>query len=137
MGAAGSTEALALRLKSQLCENGKLHALASVLPEANHNEVVGLDALAGTAVRPVVILPCTGDEGDGIIAQQRALVARLCLRNIPVLQLNAEGKDRLQRMLHLVSLGDFISYYTAIGGDVDPTPIVVLEEIKTALRQSS
>jgi len=136
MGAAGSTDALALRLKSQLCENGKLHALASVLPEANHNEVVGLDALGESAPRPIVILPCTGDEGEGILAQQRAFVARLCLRNISVLQLNAEGKNRLQRMLHLVSLGDFISYYAAIAGGIDPTPIVALEEIKASLRQS-
>lgn len=137
IGAAGSTEALAVRLKSQLCENGKLQALASVLPEANHNEVVGLDALGDSAPRPIVILPCTGDEGEGIIGQQRALVARLCLRSIPVLQLNAEGTDRLQHMLYLVSLGDFISYYTAIAGGIDPTPIVALEEIKASLRPSS
>lgn len=137
MGAAGNTEAIALRLKSQLCENGKLQALASVLPEANHNEVVGLDALSDTAPRPAVILPCTGDEGNGIIAQQRAFVARLCMRSIPVLQLNAEGSDRLQRMLYLVSLGDFISYHAAIAGGFDPAPIVALDEIKASLRQSS
>jgi len=137
MGAAGSTESVALRLKSQLSENGKLFALASVLPEANHNEVVGLDALTNAAQRPVVILPCTGDEGEGIMAQQRAFVASLCRQSIPVMQLNAEGKDRLQRALYLVSLGDFISYHAAIAAGIDPTPIVALEEIKASLRQSS
>lgn len=135
VGSAGCTEALALRLKSQLCENSKLHALASVLPEANHNEIVGLDGLTESAPRPVVLVPCTGDEDDRILAQQRAFVARLCVRTIPVLQLNAEGRDRLQRMLYVATLGDFISYYAAIAAGIDPTPIVVLEEIKASLRQ--
>jgi glucose/mannose-6-phosphate isomerase len=137
LGAAGCTEAVALRLKSQLNENGKLFALASVLPEANHNEIVGLDAMTDAAARPVVVLPCTGDEGDGIIAQQRACMSRLCLQGIPVLQLNANGADRLQRLLYLVLLGDFISYHTAIIRGVDPTPIRVLEEIKASLNKRS
>ena len=56
---------------------------------------------------------------------------------IPVLQLNAEGTDRLQRMLYLVTMGDYISFYAAIASGIDPTPIVALEEIKASLRQSS
>ena len=137
LGSAGTTEALALRVKSQLNENGKLFALASVLPEANHNEVVGLDALDRAADRPVVVLLSTGDEGENVIAQQRACVARLCQRGMAVIQLNADGTDRLQRMLYLVYLGDFISYYSAIVRGVDPTPILALEEIKASLKKSS
>ena len=137
LGSSGSTEAIALRIKSQLNENGKLFALASGLPEANHNEVVGLDALDSGGNRPVIVLLSTGDEGERVIAQQRACVARLCQRGTPILQLNAEGADRLQRMLYLVYLGDFISYYVAIDRGVDPTPILALEEIKASLKKSS
>jgi glucose/mannose-6-phosphate isomerase len=137
LGAAGCTEAVALRFKSQLNENGKLFALASALPEANHSEIVGLDALNDAAARPVVVLPCTGDEGDGIIAQQRACMSRLCQQGTPVLQLNANGADRLQRLLYLVLLGDFISYHVAIIRGVDPTPIRALEEIKASLNKRS
>ncbi|MEJ7717270.1 MAG: SIS domain-containing protein [Thermoleophilaceae bacterium] len=56
---AGATVAAARRWKSQLNENAKLPAFASVLPEADHNELIGYERARGLAPLHAVFL---GDE---------------------------------------------------------------------------
>lgn len=133
LGSSGSSGAVALRFKSQLNENGKMLALASVLPEANHNEIVGFDSLRDGARQVAVIVLSTGDESREVKAQQQACARRLGRSGVRVLHLRAEGADRLQRLLYLVHLGDFISYHTAIINGEDPSPITAIEELKESL----
>jgi glucose/mannose-6-phosphate isomerase len=135
MGVAGSSDVVALRLKSQLNENGKALSLASVLPEANHNEIVGFDALGERADSTVVAVLSLGTENSEVAAQQQAFMKRLAEQGIPILHFTADGKNHLQRLLYLVHLGDFISYHLAILNAVDPSPIAAIEELKQSLKR--
>jgi len=51
-----------------------------------------------------------------------------------VLEVKAEGENRLQRMLSLVSLADWMSFYLAMLAGTDPTPIPVMENLKLKLQ---
>jgi glucose/mannose-6-phosphate isomerase len=135
MGVAGSSDVVALRLKSQLNENSKTLSFASVLPEANHNEIVGLDALGARADLATVVVLSLATEFPPVAAQQQAFMQRLARRGIPLLHFAAEGKNHLQRLLYLVHLGDFISYHLAILNGVDPSPIAAIEELKQSLKR--
>lgn len=133
LGAVGSSDVVAARIKGQLCENGKALAFANSFPEVTHNEIVGLSALKDARDRIAIILLATADDNPGVMAQQTAFKQIMSNKAIPLIQLDAEGNDRLDRMLSLVQMGDFISYHLAILNGHDPTPIAAIEALKKSL----
>ena len=40
-GETGITDKIAIRIKGQICENAKMLSYVNVIPEMNHNEIVG------------------------------------------------------------------------------------------------
>lgn len=131
-GTTGFTDVIALRFKCQFAENSKAVAFANSLPELNHNEIVGVDASADPE-RFAVVLLRTGDESE--MAQMRMdwVAGRIGKRGIPVVSITAIGENRMERMLSLVQIGDYISYYLAIANGQDPTPIRAIEALKKEL----
>lgn len=131
-GTTGFTDVIALRFKCQFAENSKAVAFSNSLPELNHNEIVGVDASADPE-RLAVVLLRTGEESE--MAQKRMywVAARVGKRGIPVVSITAIGENRLERMLSLVQIGDYISYYLAIANGQDPTPIRAIEALKSEL----
>jgi len=132
-GATGSTDVIAARVKSQLCENGKAMAFASSLPELCHNEIVGLTEWGHAADSAAVVLLTSPEDDPGVVRQRDAVSSQLAAKRIPVVHVAAEGNSRLARMLSLVQFGDFLSYYVAIASGADPTPIPAIDELKQAL----
>jgi glucose/mannose-6-phosphate isomerase len=49
----------------------------------------------------------------------------------------ARGRSRLARLLSLVQLGQWVSFYLAILHEVDPWPVPVLMEVKRRLGRPS
>lgn len=133
LGSTGTTDVIATRFKTQLCENAKALAFANAFPEVTHNEIVGLAAFADAADRLAVLILSSDDDHPGAATRQEAMARILQAQGIPVASLRAEGCNRLERMLSLVQLGDFISYHLAILTDHDPTPIAAIEALKRSL----
>jgi glucose/mannose-6-phosphate isomerase len=50
-----------------------------------------------------------------------------------VIEIQAERKPDLTRILLLVQLADFTSYYLALLNRVDPTPVAAIDEMKSKL----
>jgi glucose/mannose-6-phosphate isomerase len=128
---AGATSAVAVRWKAQLNENAGVHAFASTLPEADHNEICAWDS------EPVAPL-------SAVFLGERLLDARLRRRmQLTAMSIGstaskiafAEGRGRtpLERVLSLVLIGDLVSVYLAVLEDVDPTPVPAIERFKAAL----
>ncbi len=120
---------VALRLKTQLNENSKVPAKVELLPELCHNEIVALRSLPG----PVSFLLLRGEEDRR--AEVRVDFLKELLRGRVVVELRGEGRGRLSRLLTLVYLGDFLSFYLAVRRGVDPTPVPEIEELKRRLSQ--
>jgi glucose/mannose-6-phosphate isomerase len=129
----GMLRPAARRLAAQMNENAKLPAHYGELPEMNHNEVVGLIDGSPWAKRTVLLILADPDSpGDVLrrvevtrdIARDAGFEAEIFLQ---------EGGTPLMRLLATVVIGDWISYWSAVGRGVDPTPIEPIDRLKAAL----
>jgi glucose/mannose-6-phosphate isomerase len=133
LGTSGTTDVIAARIKTQLCENSKALAFANAFPEVTHNEIVGLAAFGNASEQLAVIILSSEEDHPAAVAQQEAFQRMMRDFQIPLIRLQAEGHGRLDRMLSLVQTGDFISYHLAILNGQDPTPIAAIDTLKRSL----
>ena len=136
VGTAGTAAAIARRWKGQLHENAKTLAFDAVLPEMNHNEIVGYQALRDLHPRMAVVF-LDGLAGSPAV-RARLPVTRQILEEEGVAThvVAPEGRSTLARVLSLCALGDWTSLYLAVLAGVDPTPIEKIDRLKAALAQA-
>ena len=128
--------AAAYRWKCQLNENAAIPAFASVLPEADHNEVVGWDAAGGLGRFSYVSLEDgAAHERNALRAQLTADVARSGA--VSVIRVAARGTTKVERLVSLVLLGDLVSIYAAVLRGVDPVDIPAIDGLKASLAVSA
>ena len=134
-GSGAVMEAAAYRWRSQIAENAKNLAFHHVLPEMNHNELVGW-------LRPEEALKNVGvvflrDPEDHPQVRKRFDLTREVIEGRAgiVREVKSEGKSRLARILSVVYLGDFTSLYMAYLNRLDPTPVTVIDSFKEALNK--
>jgi len=127
-------EAVGLRWKNQFCENSKQMAFASVVPEANHNEVMGWEGDVEGMVPGIVVLR-TPDEHPSS-AQSLSMLKRIAGTGGGFCgEFWASGSSLLCRQFSLILLGDYASVYLALARGVDPTPIRTIDRIKAWLKE--
>jgi glucose/mannose-6-phosphate isomerase len=141
----------ALRFAGQLNENPQVPAVHGALPEAGHNQVVALDGPMAPRVETAGDLDdffrdrADDVEQAGVLAlvllrdveehPTTSLRADVCLelareRQVPVLELRAEGSSRLARLASLVAVPDFASAYLALLQGTDPTPVEAIAALR-------
>lgn len=122
-----------LRWRGQLAENAKVLAFGHVLPEMNHNELVGWKVLKRHMREMVVLL--LRDKSDHPRVQIRMDITEAIVREFAgnVIDVHSEGTSLLARMFSLIYLGDWVSFYLAILNGVDPTPVKVIDFLKNEL----
>jgi glucose/mannose-6-phosphate isomerase len=124
---------VAHRWKGQLNENAKQHVFAHVLPEMNHNEILGWEGAGRVGVARWVVLMLE-DEDPGPRLAIRADATLDLIRTVAhVERVPAGGPTLLARMLSLALLGDFVSLYLAALNTVDPHAIRSIDAIKQRL----
>jgi glucose/mannose-6-phosphate isomerase len=128
---AGATNAVALRWKAQLNENAGVHAFASSLPEANHNELCAWDSEPRAPMSAVFL----GDRLLDARLRRRMQLTAMSAQSTacPVEFAEGRGATPLDRLLSLVLIGDLVSVYLAVLDDVDPTPVAAIERFKAVL----
>lgn len=136
-GATGVASAAAGRWKTQINENGKAPAWFSVLPELNHNELVGWTAfpyLAGEAVGVVFL----HDPHDSPRMAQRLHLTRRLMEGVHIAgEVTAVGGGVLTRLFSLVLVGDLVSVVIAERAGVDPVPVAVIQRLKKMLAEEA
>ncbi|MFL5842948.1 MAG: bifunctional phosphoglucose/phosphomannose isomerase [Thermoleophilaceae bacterium] len=128
---AGATSAVAVRWKAQLNENAGVHAFASTLPEANHNEICAWGSEPPAPLSAVFLADRLLDARLRRRMQLTAMSAQSTATNIEFAE--GRGATPLERVLSLVLIGDLLSVYLAVLEDVDPTPVAAIERFKAAL----
>ena len=140
-GAIGTTEALAVRFRGQLAENGKVFASHHVLPEQNHNEIVGLTERIKHRGDPVIIWLSDDDDHSRIELRRRVGGELMGItgtsKGSPLMAytLSGKGETLIQRNISLLHVIDWISYYVAILGGYDPSAIEILTKLKNEMQQ--
>jgi glucose/mannose-6-phosphate isomerase len=135
---AGSSRlgAAATRFRNQLNENAKLLGHSALVPELNHNEIVGWE-LPLAAHREAAVVMLRDDEDSGPVAKRCELTAEfVAAKGAPVHEVRGTGASRLERLASLVQYCDFVSDYLALLSGTDPTPVRSIDEFKRRLQAS-
>ncbi len=138
----------AYRFACQLNENAKYPAVAGLLPEANHNQVVSFDGpfargeeLAvggddGPAVPLRLVLLRDSHEHPQVTRRREESVRLAGERGIGISELAATGDGPLVRFASLVQLIDYATVYLAIAHGIDPGPVVAITELKARISRA-
>lgn len=125
-------EPVAWRWRQQFNENSKILCHHNVIPEMNHNELVGWDT---SYTRQVILALRTPDESPKVSRRFdlcREIIQPQCA---DWLDLWSQGSNGIVRSLYMVHMGDWISYYLAEMRQVDPVRIDPIDLLKNALSQ--
>lgn len=125
------TATAAYRWKTDLEENAKLLAIAGAVPEMNHNEI---EVWRGPGARELHAVLLREDGEPSEIAGRFTLMRELLEPTAGgVSEAWARGVGRLARLLSLLYLGQWVSYYAAMLRQTDPWPVPMLTEVKRRL----
>jgi glucose/mannose-6-phosphate isomerase len=122
---------VAYRWKTQLNENSKSMAFCNVLPELNHNEIVGFERAMGETY--VVILQ---DEGDSQRLKKRMRLTKELLseKGVSSTVISITGTCRLSRLFSAIYIGDYASLHLAGLYGLDPEQVRIIEDFKQQLK---
>ncbi len=123
-------EAVAVRFRQQINENGKSLCWHQVIPEMNHNELVGwrddYNQLAVLFFR---------NKDDYPRNQVRMDINKEIIGNYTssIIEVYSKGHSLAERMLYFVHLGDWISVNLAALKGIDAVEIKVIDYLKSEL----
>lgn len=127
---ASGMEAVAVRWRQQINENAKMLCWHHVLPEMNHNELVGW---AGGDQRFALVLLRSADDHPRT-AMRMNLCKEIIGKKTDVLEeIYAEGNTSLERKYFMIHLGDWLSLYLSQLKGVDPVEVDVISYLKNEL----
>ncbi|MBP9884303.1 MAG: bifunctional phosphoglucose/phosphomannose isomerase [Chitinophagales bacterium] len=126
---AANMEAVSMRWRQQLNENSKVLCWHHVIPEMNHNELVGWRAPGKYAV---ILLR---NDTDYSRIQQRMNIAKNIISQYTpnIIEIYSKGDSFIEKSLFLIHLGDWVSYFLAEIRKVDPVEVNVIEYLKAEL----
>lgn len=122
-----------LRACQQINENGKELANYNVVPEMNHNEIVGW---ANSKSNLYVIVVRSSLEY--IRNKQRLNITSSILREkVESIEVEAKGNDLIEQSLYMIHLFDWLSYFIAEEKGIDVVEVKVIDYLKKSLAQSN
>lgn len=135
-GSQDHIDAVVTRWRGQFEENAKTLAFTHILPEMNHNEIVGWQNPARVLKNFIVII--LRDAGDHPRISKRIDITKRIIEDqgVSVMEVRSLGRDLLSRIFSLVYIGDYASYYLAILNGTDPTPVDRISYLKRMLAKS-
>jgi glucose/mannose-6-phosphate isomerase len=131
--AGGFLAPVARRWKAQLNENSKATAAFEELPEATHNTVVGFEQPESLRDHLFVVVLQSALENPRVALRAQLFGDVLDTALVSHQVVDAVGENKLGHALSAIVVGDFASVYVAFMYAVDPSPIVVIDHIKSQL----
>jgi glucose/mannose-6-phosphate isomerase len=120
---------VATRFRQQINENSKMLCWHHILPEMNHNELVGWtenhDELA------VIILR---SDNDYVRTQSRIEISKgVFSKYANVKECYSKGKSQVERSIYLIHLTDWVSVLLAEKKQIDATEVNIINHLKGEL----
>ncbi len=124
----------AQRWKTQINENAKMPAWWSVLPELDHNEIVGWETLAEMTSRTHGVVSISDRSDAPRVAARYRHTKDLVQSFVPwVGHVDSLGESAVARLISLTVMGDLVSWMLAENAGVDPVPVGTIEKLKKLL----
>ncbi len=123
-------EGVAIRFRQQINENAKMLCWHHVIPEMNHNELVGW-----TTKNEDLAVVIFRNEDDYFRTQKRMEVNKTVFSNYTstIIEIYSKGNSRLEKALYLIHLGDWVSLLLAEKKGIDVTEVNVITHLKNEL----
>lgn len=133
---AGLLSEVARRWKGQFNENAKAWAFFEVMPELNHNAVLGYANPPELRQRLFVISLRSGYDHPRVGVRFDVTAELLGEQGIPHEVVWARGESRLAQMLSVIHFGDYVSLYLAYLYGTDPSPVDAISYLKEQLARA-
>ncbi len=126
----GNTEGVSVRFRQQINENSKMLCWHHVLPEMNHNELVGW-----TEKNENLAIVIFRYENDFERTIKRLEICKNIWKNYTstIIEIFSKGKTPLERAIYMVHIGDWISCYIADDKGIDATEVNIINHLKGEL----
>lgn len=120
----------ATRFRQQINENSKMLCWHHILPEMNHNELVGW-----AEKHPECVAVFLRSKDDFIRTQKRIEISRDVVSKLAssVIEVWSKGASALERTVYLVHLTDWVSCYLADMKNIDADEVNVINYLKGSL----
>ena len=99
----------------------------------NHNEIVGWRNPEALLKDFTAIMLRDSSDYPRVKKRMDITTAILKKERFSVLEVESRGKSFLERMLSLIYIGDFVSFYLSILNGIDPTPVDRITYLKKEL----
>jgi glucose/mannose-6-phosphate isomerase len=123
-------EGVAVRFRQQLNENSKMLCWHHVMPEMNHNELVGW-----VEKSPQIAAIFMRNADEYYRTAKRMDICKDIIFGFAgkTIVLNSKGDTPIQRMIWWINLGDWISWFASVERNVDAIEINVINRLKNEL----
>jgi glucose/mannose-6-phosphate isomerase len=122
-------QSAAIRLKSSLQENSKIHTIVEDVIEACHNGVVAWEN--DSVVQPILL---QGADDYSKTKERFSIIGQYFTENnIDFKIINSVNGNILTKIISLIYLFDYVSIYRAVLSKTDPSPVKSINYIKDKL----
>jgi glucose/mannose-6-phosphate isomerase len=125
-----------MRFKAQLNENSKLHAFHNELPEMNHNEIIGWESHKQKNIHTKVIYLYDDEIHPQIKKRFEIMSEMIKSTDVEIITLQSSEENFKMRLMDLIYLTDWISYYLAVLRQFDPSEIDFIHTLKNKLSET-
>jgi glucose/mannose-6-phosphate isomerase len=132
--AADYTDAAGYRLKCQFNENSKLHAFHNIIPELNHNEIIGWESFNQKDFRIKVISLIDKSYPEQIKKRFQITSELITAKETEIINLQSDQDSFKIRLFDLIYLSDWITYYLSVLRGFDPVEIDYINILKNRLK---
>lgn len=123
-------EGVAVRARQQFNENSKYLCWHHIIPEMNHNELVGW---GGGDARFAVLALITNDSHPRNLRRYQINKEVFGLKASGVFEVEAIGQNAVERSIYLINLVDWASFYLCELNKADIMDIKVIDNLKDEL----
>lgn len=124
------SEGVAVRFRQQINENAKMLGWSALVPEMNHNELVGW----GLGTDKIAVLFFRNQNDHKKIIKRIELSKEIIKNKTPhIVEFYSKGKNKIEQTIYLIHYGDYLSYFLAKENKVDIDDIKVIDYLKNSL----
>ena len=126
-------ESVAIRWRQQIEENSKHIAFHHVIPEMNHNELVGWKNPVGILEDTIAIVLRSDRMHERTLIRMDICIDIFGDHSETVIEVTPHGDSHLAQLFSFMHMGDWVSLYLAELNEEAPTPVDVIDFLKGEL----
>ncbi|MDD5454791.1 MAG: bifunctional phosphoglucose/phosphomannose isomerase [Candidatus Ratteibacteria bacterium] len=128
-------EAVGIRWKTQINENSKWPAYSVFFPELDHNEIMGWEGHDTSIAGFSLILLKDKGESERMIKRINITCSLIEEKLAQIIEVYSKGDGLLARMLSLLYIGDYVSFYLAMLNGVEPIEVKSIMTLKRKMNE--